>query len=383
MKRGLILLAALGLSACATTAPVVDAERLFVDRQFPARVEVPDADEIFALTPEMREYLKEAVGRRLRGNRSPAFALYDIVHNDLKLDYDTAVTRTAQQAFEARAGNCLSLVVLTGALARELELPTTYQSISGFETWSRSEGTAFLSGHVNLVLDTHPRLDGFGVAAFEREMVIDFVEDARKTASHARSIDENTIVAMFLNNRAAELMVSGHLDAAYWFVRSAMRSDPRYLSAYNTLAVIYLRKGELRAAERVLGVALAREPANPQMLTNLVKVLQLAGRDSAAEEVRLRLAALEQYPPFFFLDRGKAALAADDANAALALFRKELKRIPYDHELHFAIALAELKQGEVPEAREHLTLAMRNSGNRDQRAIYASKLEHLKTLEVH
>ncbi len=383
MKRGLILLAALGLSACATTAPLVDAERLFADRLFPARVEVPRAEEIFALSPEMRDFLRSSVQRQVRNQRSPAFSLYDIVHEELKLDYDTAVTRTAQEAFEARAGNCLSLVILTGAMARELQLPTTFQSVYGFETWSRTGGMAFLSGHVNLVLDTHPRPDGFGVATFERELVIDFVEDARRTVSHARSINESTLVAMFLNNRAAELMVGGHLDAAYWHARAAMQSDPRYLSAYNTLAVIYLRKGALGAAERVLDFALSSEPANPQMLTNLAKVLTLAGRDIEADVVRQRMAALEQYPPFYFLDRGKTAFADGDFELAQEMYRKELKRIPYDHELHFAIALAELKQGEVPEAREHLTLAMRNSGSRDQRAIYASKLEHLKTLEVH
>ncbi len=281
MKHGLILIAVLALGACASAPPMADPHHLFADQHFPARVAVPDAREIFALTPEMRDYLQFAMERGVRSKSSPAFALYDIVHNALKLDYDTAVTRTAQQAFEARAGNCLSLVVLTGAFARELGLPTTFQSVYGFETWSRAEGMAFLSGHVNLVLDTHPRPDGFGVVAFERELVIDFVEDARRTVSNARAINENTIVAMFHNNRAAELMVGGHLDAAYWYARAAMQSDPHYLSAYNTLAVIYLRNGDLRAAERVLDAALTREPANSQMLTNLVKVLTLAERSSA------------------------------------------------------------------------------------------------------
>ncbi len=383
MKHGLILSITLCLSACASAPPTADINSLFADRQFPARVEVPTAGEIFALTPATRAALKAAIDRRIRNRSSPAFALYDVVHSDLKLDYDTAVTRTAEEAFKARAGNCLSLVVLTGAMARELGLPVTYQSVYGFETWSRSEGLAFLSGHVNLVLDTHPRRHSSSAVPFERELVIDFVEDARKTVSHARSIGEATVVAMFLNNRAAELMADGHLDAAYWFARAAMQSDPHYMSAYNTLAVIYLRDDNLRAAERVLDVALAREPVNPQMLTNLVKVLALRGREPEAEAVRQRLAALEQHPPFYFLDRGKLALAEGDADLALELFRKELRRMPYDHELHFSIALAELQQGELPEAREHLNLALLNSGNRSQRAIYAAKLEHLKTIEVH
>lgn len=381
--KALLLSLALLLGACATTAPTPDAAGLFLDRQFPTRVEVPDASEIFRMTPEMRAYLQTAVERRSRAQNSPAYALYDVVHKDVRLDYDTAMTRTAEEAFTARAGNCLSLVVLTAAMARELALPVTFQSVYGVEIWSRSEGIAFLSGHVNLLLNKYPRLDGFGAVPFAREMVIDFVEDARQPASRVRAIGESTVVAMFLNNRAAEWMAGGQLDAAYWHARAAIQSDPQYLSAYNTLAVIYLRHGNLRGAQRVLETALRREPGNARMLANLVNALDRDGRVAEADIVRQRLAALEPYPPFYFLDLGKARLAAGDAVGARALFERELKRIPYDHELHFAIALAELRLGESDDAREHLQLAMLNSGSRDQRAIYASKLEHLKALEVH
>lgn len=383
MKHACLLGLALMLGACATTAPVSRTDHLFLDRQFPERVEVPTAQEIFRLTPEMQAYLQGAIERRRRNQSSPAYALYDVVHQELKLDYDTAITRTAEEAFKARAGNCLSLVVLTAAMARELALPVTFQSVYGFETWSRAEGFAFLSGHVNLLLNKYPRMQGAGAVSFEREMLIDFVEDARRTANRVRPVGEATVVAMFLNNRAAEWMAAGRLDAAYWHARAALQSDPQYLSAYNTLAVIYLRHGNLRAAERVLDVALQREPGNARMLTNLVKVLDRDGRAAEASLVRQRLAALEPYPPFYFLDRGKAQFAAGDVRGAMALFQQELKRIPYDHELHFAMALAGLRLGESDEAREHLQLAMLNSGSRDQRAIYASKLEHLKALEVH
>jgi transglutaminase-like putative cysteine protease len=48
--------------------------------------------------------------------------------DQIRLEYDAAVTRNAAQAFEARTGNCLSLVIMTAALARELGLTVRYQS---------------------------------------------------------------------------------------------------------------------------------------------------------------------------------------------------------------------------------------------------------------
>jgi hypothetical protein len=38
------------------------------------------------------------------------------------IEYDSTVTRTAAQTYAARAGNCLSLVIMTAAFAEELGL---------------------------------------------------------------------------------------------------------------------------------------------------------------------------------------------------------------------------------------------------------------------
>jgi transglutaminase-like putative cysteine protease len=69
----------------------------------------------------------------------------------LKLEYESAVTRNAAEAFDARAGNCLSLVIMTAALAKELGFPVRYQRVYVDDTWGRS-GDFYFSGHVNLSL---------------------------------------------------------------------------------------------------------------------------------------------------------------------------------------------------------------------------------------
>jgi hypothetical protein len=46
--------------------------------------------------------------------------LFDALYGNgrLRLDYDSAMTRNATEAFAARSGNCLSLVLMTAAFAR-------------------------------------------------------------------------------------------------------------------------------------------------------------------------------------------------------------------------------------------------------------------------
>jgi hypothetical protein len=47
-------------------------------------------------------------------------ALYNGSKTGLKLDYDASYTRNAAETYRDRAGNCMSLVIMTAAFAKEL-----------------------------------------------------------------------------------------------------------------------------------------------------------------------------------------------------------------------------------------------------------------------
>ena len=61
-------------------------------------------------------------------------------------------------------------------------------------------------------------------------------------------IEEKTILAMYMNNRAAESLAGGRIDDAYWFARAAVLQDPDFMTPYNTLGVVYQRHGNLGEA---------------------------------------------------------------------------------------------------------------------------------------
>jgi tetratricopeptide (TPR) repeat protein len=302
-------------------------------------------------------------------------ALYS--KNLLRLDYDAEMTRNASQAFEARSGNCLSLVIMTAALAKELGLSVEYHSAFVEPAWSRVGGMYFLSGHVNLTLGG--RSTGARTIYDAGElMTIDFLPAAELRGLRTWIIPEQTIVAMYMNNRAAESLAGGQLNDAYWWARAALGQDPEFLSAYNTLGVIYLRHGDWPQAERVLGYILEREPANAQALSNLALALERQGRLAESGVMHSRLAQIEPYPAFHFFDRGLAALELGDFKTARDLFAKEVDRDPYYHEFQFWLGVANLRLGNIGEARKHLGLAVENSPTRGDRDLYAAKLEHLR-----
>jgi tetratricopeptide (TPR) repeat protein len=367
------------LAGCATTVPLAPAApEMFDDAHFSAAADPIDPADIMKLTPEMKAYLAEQI-MPLARSRGVRQALTESLYNrsKLQLEYDSSTTRTAAQAFDARQGNCLSLVIMTGAFANALDLKVTFQQVATEQLWSRSGGMYFMSGHVNLLLE---RRHQDAVGRFERDdlYTIDFMP-GEGNELHAHAISQETVLAMFMNNRAAEAMVHGQLDDAYWRARQAIKLDPQFRSAYNTLGVIYLRHGDAAHAEQVLHYVLNGAPDNPRVLANYAEALRVLGRTGEAQAIQKRLAAIEPVPPFYWFVQGQAALHQGDFLKARELFLKEIARAPDYHEFHYALAMADFGLNRFDEARSELALAMDDAVKRTDHDLYAAKLDKLKS----
>lgn len=385
-KAGLLAVAAL-ISGCASPPPRLapsEIPALFNDASFKPLAQPIDDEAIFALSPEMRQFLKKEVAEQVR-HKGARWGLVEALYHKRKLllDYDAAITRNAAEAFEARAGNCLSLVIMTAAFAKEMGLGINYQQVTTESNWSRMGNTLFLAGHVNVTLGRRWQ----ETAAFSLDadsdrgmdsMTIDFVPPELGRAERIRKLDERTLVAMYYNNRAAEAMVANELDQAYWLARAAIDRDPGYVNAYNTLGVIYRRHGDLLASERVLRRVAQLEPANPQVMGNLVVALRDLGQHAEANQLQRRLDELQPDPPYAFFDRGVAAMNAGNYVQARDLFRKEISRAAYVPEFHFWMALADLRLGDLASASKHMESAKDYSTTIKDRDIYAAKLDKIK-----
>nr|WP_314542204.1 tetratricopeptide repeat protein [uncultured Massilia sp.] len=367
------------LAGCASVAPPPSPSPLFADAAFAPPSEAVGTGDLFALSPEMRAYLHSpAFAAHLR-EKGPKEGLVDALYSksDLKLEYDARITRTAAGTYAARAGNCLSLVIMTAAFARELGMDVQFRSVTVDGTWTRESGLYLLSSHVNIALGRRTVADHYDADA-QQQLVVDFLKPPQAANLRVRELDENEIGALFLNNRAVETLLQGRVDDAYWWARAAVAANPRDVIAYNTLGVVYQRHGDAVLAERVYRAALEREPENLSLLQNLAPVLAEQGRLAEARDIERRIARMQPVPPFYYFDQGLAALKAGDNDKARTLFEREVKRAPYSDEFHFWLAIALLRLGDARQAREHLVLAVERSARGDMRDVYSAKLAHLR-----
>jgi tetratricopeptide (TPR) repeat protein len=371
------------LAGCAS-APREDPRALaglFDDAGFKAPSEPVDASGLFTLSPDMRAYLhSKAFAAHLR-EKGPEQGLVNALYSksDLKLEYDSRMTRTAAQTYAARSGNCLSLVIMTAAFARELGMKVRYQSVDVDESWSRNAGLYLVSAHVNLSLGHRPGDPLHVSSAADRMLTIDFLPPEDASRYRTTELEEDDIVAMYMNNRAAEALVQDRVDDAYWWARAAVRQMPSWPQGLNTLGVVYQRRGDLAQAERVYRTALARAPDSLVVMQNLAPVLAKTGKEEEARRLAARIASLEPNPPFHYFDQGMQAMRGGDYKKAKALFAREVRRAPYYDEFHFWLAIACLRLGESREAREQLALALDTSTRTDTRDLYSAKLEHLRS----
>jgi Tfp pilus assembly protein PilF len=376
----LLLCVCLSLGGCAAVAPSTPPQlaTLLDDSAFPVPAQPPNAAALFVLSPAMRAHVhSHAFQTRLRQDgtaRGLLNALYD--KSDLQLDYDATITRTAAETYAERSGNCLSLVIMTAAFARELGMQVRFQSVETEETWSRANSLYLVSDHVNISLA--PPILSDRAFDTEAELTVDFLAPRDAGRLRARELTEADIVALYLNNRAVEELVQGRTAEAYWWARAALQARPSTLAAYNTLAVIYQRSGRPLLAEQVYRAALEGTPDSLIVMQNLVPLLAANGKPGEADVLRQRLARLYPAPPYHYFDQGMDAYKSGDFAQARALFAREVARAPYNDEFHFWLGVANFQLGEWGTAEKQLALARDTSVRGETRERYAAKLAHLR-----
>ena len=371
------------LGACAHSPSPPPPDALFHDALFEPPSQVVDPEHVFALNDAMLRY----VDGRLRTQsplRDPRRMLLGELYGEgrLRLRYDASVTRNAAEAFEARAGNCLSLAIMTAAFARQLDFPVTFQSVMVDPVYAHQGGLLLSSGHVNLVLGRLPA--GLRSAKdSEDALIVDFLPGADVRRQRTEILATRTVVAMYFNNRAAEALAAGHTADSYWWARAAVQQDPGFAAAANTLAVIYTRRNAPEAAEAALRHALALRPDSSEALSNLATLLRNADRAAEAQAYESRLAALQTRTPFQDFELGRQALTAGDAARARELFRRELRSQPFQDEVNFWAAQADWALGDAESAARHLQTAADYSNDDRTRGRYIAKLERLRQQPVH
>ena len=373
----LLILLAAGCATPPSTAEFGHTERPELNRAlFGEPVHIPGADEIFALSAGQIAALDEFLSRQ-NGDSDLHWQLARFIDGHLaNFDY-WGNTLTASEALQDQQGNCMSLAVVTTAFTRHLGLAHDFQLMRTPPTFERQSDLVLVSDHVRTriyppVADEEQDHSGRPT----RRAIIDYFPTRRRQPSRQVSNDE--FLAMFYRNVAAEMMLDGELDKAFWLVERADAVDPDNASVRNLLAVIHRRAGDHDTAEALLRHALGLHPNDVNLLHNLHALLDNRGRGDEAQAVLERLARLPDHNPYPRLMLARELADSGQLRRALNIYEAVTEKLPYLHEAYWGMAIVRDKQGDQAGARQAMEKALELASAPRHERLYTAKLDSLK-----
>lgn len=303
---------------------------------------MPPPDQVMAVPPALRAELRRQVVGSGGSGKMRLERLMDFLFQPtgLGMQYAADATLTVEQAYRLRKGNCLTFTLLSVALAREAGLQARGQEIDDVVAWQVGDNVVYRFNHVNAQ-----------IAIGRSHYTIDVARDAVLARHRPRSIPDHRLLALYYNNRAAELLADPDPMAAAPYMAMTLQLAPRYASGWANAGVLRLRQGDLRGAERDYLKALGFDPAHAGALFNLVTLYRDRGDGVRSARFQQRLEKVQMKDPYF-----QFLLAMDDERqgdyaGAVRHYRSAIHLYRGDSRFYAGLARVYLQLGEERQAR--------------------------------
>ncbi|CAB9495448.1 tetratricopeptide repeat protein [Alteromonas macleodii] len=368
------------LSACQSTDEqnVASPPTLLNDSLFPSYhlFPVETIDEIFYLGEDAQFFAEKAVHNKstLQKNvKGLVKAIFD--HSDYGMLYRNSANTTADTTFNNRAANCLSLSIMTYALAEHVDLVATFYEVDIPEYWTRREGYSLLNGHINMRVSMPEVNHVTSIGGSWAD--VDFDPQMLRNYFPRKPVSKNKIVSMYYNNKGADALVANSYTRAYSYFRAAATLTPELQQSWVNLGVLYRMVDAYEQAEMTYKHALSLDDENLTAWENLSILYTHQDRDEEAMQITQMVEAKRKNNPFYHYILGEQAFEAGDIIAAIEHYRKGLKLDNARHEILFGMAKAHHELGDVSEAQRFLERAVKHSPNQQEKQRYSSKLATL------
>lgn len=258
----LTLLCCVLLQGCAQVRPLSDVAlpALGDVSRFGPRPDVMTVDALHTLRPAQEAAFLEYFRHPSRAYVAPHQRLYQYLENKVGTYRFTSDTLTASEVLTSKGGNCLSLAILTTALAQLAGIEIRYQLMDDRPVYEYQGSVVIRGVHISAIV-VNPQWESVRgtLAALSTSpgMRIDYFPELR--GRFLANLDRSGYLALYYDNIASNAIADGNYDTAYWNLLESLRHAPDRGASLNMLAVVNRRKGDFDAAisyyRRVLQLA--------------------------------------------------------------------------------------------------------------------------------
>ncbi|CAD5258722.1 TPR domain protein [Alteromonas sp. 38] len=373
----LLVLFSSAMLGCASTAPVVakNPYPALHDHLFPSYASFPieTEEEVFALEEDAQLFVDEAVfesGGKTTNVKGLISSIFD--HSEMGLLYRSNANSIASETFYNRSANCLSLSIMTYAMAQYAGYDATFYEVDIPEYWTRRDGFSFLNGHVNLTINVpkNPLVTNIGPSRAD----VDFDPQMIRTHFPRVPVTKRLVLSMFYNNKGADALIANSYTRAYSYFRAAAVLSPELQQSWVNLGVLYRMVDAFEAAEQSYRFALNIDEKNLTAWDNLSILYYHQGLFDKSAEIKARVEAQRKENPFYHFILGEQALDDGEFADALEHFQRALRLDNTRHEVLFGLAKSYYELGDINNAERYIKRAIQFAPNSQDENRYMSKL---------
>ncbi|MGJ8663203.1 MAG: tetratricopeptide repeat protein [Marinicella sp.] len=352
---------------------------IFQDAAFGEPVYIQSMDEVFALTDEQKQhFLKQYHSKEYR-DLSDSQRIYKYLQNQLEYFNFHSETLIATDAMALNAGNCMSLAILTKALSQLTHVGISYELARTPPVFQREANLELSSQHIRTVIFNKTTKTTKQFVRPNDKVKIDYFST---TGSRTlRKVKKDEFHSLFYSNRAAEAMIRGETNQAYWLIKEALKIKTDNLIAINMLGVLYHRNGHDQHAENVFRYGLSFGEDQLELLNNYHKFLIKSNRVEEAQVIANTLAEYNDPDPFKWLDLADTEFREENYHNAIKYYEKARDLANYLHQPYAGLAKANFQLGRTSRAITAMQMAIDNSHRYQTTSIYQAKYDHMKALQ--
>lgn len=370
------------LSACQSTiVQIPPPDGLLYDQGFSdfSEISIESEQQVFHLDESAKAFVESTIGpfhHKIDQMEALVKAIFD--RSKLNLLYQGDANTTASDTFQSQAANCLSMSIMTYALATEAGFEVDFQEIVIPEYWTRRAGFSLLNGHINLKMLAPTQLN---VIEFNRPSYqVDFDPQSARRSFPKKTVSKQAVLSMFYNNKGADAVLRKDYVTAYAYFREALLINPNFHSGWINVGILYRLAGYFPQAEKAYQHALIINPNSLTGLENLAYLYRFTGRNAEADEILANVEGQRDNNPYYHVNLGEQEMEQEHWDQALEHFRKALALDRSKHEVYFGLARVYFQIGELQQSERYLKLAKNKARSKQDEDRYQTKLEFLSNL---
>jgi len=370
------------IASCSTTPlPNIDSTAVFHDDLFPdyKDVAIESSEDVFSIN----ETTKAFVDSNLNRNDDPYKRIKDLVYaifdrTNLNLLYQNDANTVANETFNKGAANCLSLTIMSYAMAEYADLGVQFQQVETADVWTRRASTTVLNRHVNLKL--FQKKDNKTIMYVIKSYQMDFDSQTNPLRMPAKKISKSKVLALFYNNKGAEALIKKHFTVAYAYFREALLTEPYLVEALTNLGVLYHRSDKNKYAENAYITALSINKSDTTVLENLAYLYSTTDRQKQADKILSRVIEDRKNNPFYHFHLGELEVENQNWEKAKKHYKKAISLNKKQHHFYFSLAKIYFLQGDIELSKKYMARAKKYTPTQEQQILYQYKLNLLSEM---